>query len=149
MNYQETIANIPEELKRYAVPDWDGYDALPLILSDEVISRTITMLKKLEALGISCPCVGPCDEDAMDLEWSWRKGDWSKSLEEQERYAWSLIISISDKVMEENTDCFFIEMDNRRGVSKQHDNPPVIFFNFIDLIPDKIIDRLKEFDKWK
>lgn len=146
MNYQETIANIPEKLKQYAVPNWDGYNALPLVLSDEVISRTVIMLKKLEALGISCPWVGPSEEE-MDLNWRWSKGDWTKSIKEQERYAWSLIMSISDKAMDEKTDCFFIEMDNRQGVSKFNDST-TIFFNFSDPIPDKILDRLKEFDKW-
>ena len=61
MTYQETISKIPEILNHYSEPNWDGYNDLPIKLSDETISRTISMLKKLEILGISCPSVIPSD----------------------------------------------------------------------------------------
>lgn len=146
MNYKQLIEKeIPDLLKECSTANWDGYEAGPI--SQETANRTIIILKKLKAMNISCPHISPSD-GCISIEWGWYKGDWKKSVKEQERYAWTIMIEVGDHVFDEKGDCLYFDSDSREGVSKNNTITNSIYFCFKNEIPEKAIERIKELEKW-
>jgi hypothetical protein len=147
--YQQAIDGIPGILAKYSIPDWDGYGALPVIISDALIAKTVELLKKLEALSIICPYISTDGENCLELTWHWSKGDWTISVDEQERYCWDIILDISDEPIDGKDTCMYMNFDVREGVKKTGQiNYNAIFFNTSKPIPNQIIEDLKNFEEW-
>jgi hypothetical protein len=148
MSYQELFdKDIPEIIKKFSQPNWDDEGAAPT--SSETIRRATVIIKKLQELNVFCPVIYPSGEGDLEITWHWSKGDWTISIDEQERYSWDLLINVSEVIDDDNkTDCFFLEFDCREGVSKSFKMNEAIFFNYTDIIPDKVIEIIKEFEKW-
>lgn len=109
--------------------------------------NAVDVLSKLDAAKLICPDeLSTNGEGEITLEWHWHKGDWTKSVEEQERYAWNIDIEIGDK-MENDNDCMFFNADFRNGVSKGHQFFH-LYFKHDEKLPDVIIKTLKEFEEF-
>ena len=154
--YKETIeVRIPEILKECSEPNWDSYHAEPV--SKIALDRTVEILKRLEMIDVPCPEVYADADGDVELGWNWSKGDWRIPLDKQERYAWEIIIVISNHNLDgPSTDeeangykCMFFESDNREGVSKNGTKNFHLYFNYEDEFSKEMVDKLNQLKEWK
>jgi len=146
--YKETLEkNIPRIIEECSEPNWDSYNSVPI--SKVAIDKAISILKRLEQAGMECPIISPCPDGDVDLEWDWHKGDWRVPVEKQERYAWTIIISVSEKAIDGEGDCMFFENDARNGVSKKDSRSFHLYFNYQDEFPKEMLEKLKSMEEFR
>jgi hypothetical protein len=110
-------------------------------------ANIINVLIKLNEFNIIDPTnISLNNDNEIEIHWHWDSGDWTKSLELQERYAWDMIITVAHE-MTDDCDCMFWECDCRMGVSKGL-NISHHYFSHLKQIPLQIINRLKIFESF-
>jgi hypothetical protein len=110
-------------------------------------ANVVDVLSKLSAAHLMCPDeLSANGEGEITLEWHWHKGDWTKSIEEQERYVWDINIEVGD-IIENGNDCMFFDANATKGVSKHHKFFH-LYFKHNEKLPDIVIKTIKEFEEF-